>query len=236
MLKLHKEGPIHCKYIIEDNTELQDKTILMVKRDIDAQWLAGDELKQDQFKFMYSVMKIIYDSALRDALLNEKKEVIENVLPALVAYEALLVIKRILDTKEAEAKKEKEKLERDGGASKRDKPVEEPIPVVVVEPVKTTASPAKKGAQVQVVEMKSEADLAKEAERAEIQKYGVSYNKECRLQSNKFNRDSGSGSNISMMRRKSNGSEGLRSFVALTLTCSKTSKTTFCFKDSRARS
>lgn len=86
MLKMHKEGHLHCKYIIEDNAELQDKTIVMVKRDIDAQWLAGDELKQDQFKFMYSVMKIIYDSALRDALLNDKKEVIEGVLPALVAY------------------------------------------------------------------------------------------------------------------------------------------------------
>lgn len=175
MLKLHKEGHLHCKYIIEDNTELQDKTILMVKRDIDAQWLAGDELKQDQFKFMYSVMKIIYDSALRDALLNEKKEVIESVLPALVAYQALLVIKRILDVKEAEAKKEKEKLEREGGVSKRDKPVEEPVPVVVPEPVKTTtASPTKKG-QAPVVEMKSEAELAKEAEREEIKKYGVSY-------------------------------------------------------------
>lgn len=167
MLKLHKEGPLHCKYIMEDNTELQDKTIVMVKKDIDAQWLAGDELKQDQFKFMYSVMKIIYDSALRDALLNEKKEVIENVLPALIAYQALLVIKRILDTKEAEAKKEKEKLEREGGASKREKPIEEPTPVAVVEPVKTSVSPTKKG-QAQVVEMKSEAELAKEAERAEI--------------------------------------------------------------------
>jgi len=56
------------------------------------------------------------------------------------------VIKRILDVKEAEAKKEKEKLEREGGVSKRDKPVEEPVPVVVPEPVKTTtASPTKKG-------------------------------------------------------------------------------------------
>jgi hypothetical protein len=36
LLKMHKEGPLHCKYIIEDNTELQDKTILMVQRDITA--------------------------------------------------------------------------------------------------------------------------------------------------------------------------------------------------------
>ena len=30
----------------------------------------GDELKQDQFNFLYEVIKIVYDSALRDRLIN----------------------------------------------------------------------------------------------------------------------------------------------------------------------
>ncbi len=81
--------------------------------------MAGDELKQDQFKFMYRVMKIIYDSALRDMLLNEDQKVIDNVLPYLAAYEALLIIKNIFDTKEAERKKEIEKQAREGGATQR---------------------------------------------------------------------------------------------------------------------
>lgn len=72
----------------------------MVQKDNTAQWLAGDELKQDQFKFMYNVMKIIYESALKDLLLNEDQKVIDNVLPSLAAYQALLLIKGILDTKE----------------------------------------------------------------------------------------------------------------------------------------
>jgi len=174
----------------------------MVKKDIDAQWLAGDELKQDQFKFMYSVMKIIYDSALRDAMLNDKKEVIEGVLPALVAYQALLVIKRILDVKEAEAKKEKEKMEREGITSKRDmKPVEEPQPVLVQEPVKLNATAAKKGTMAPVMEMKSEAELAREAEREEIKKYGVSYTNLLLILLMDY-RGCGSGSNTSMMKRK----------------------------------
>ena len=41
----------------------------MVKRDQLAQWLVGDHLKQDQFKFFYDTAKIIYDSSLRDKLL-----------------------------------------------------------------------------------------------------------------------------------------------------------------------
>jgi len=89
-------------------------------------------------------MKIIYDSALRDMLLNEDEKVVENVLPSLAAYEALLVIKEILDTKDFERKKELEKLQRDGPLAV--KPVEEtpePTPEVTKQP--TTSSPVKKG-------------------------------------------------------------------------------------------
>jgi hypothetical protein len=85
------------------------------------------------------------------------------------------VIKRILDVKDAEIKKEKEKMEREGIISKRDaKPIEEQQPVPVTEPVKLNAT-AKKGSMAPVMEMKSEAELAREAEREEIKKYGVSY-------------------------------------------------------------
>lgn len=45
LLKMYDDGPLHCKYIIEENTELMDKTIAMVQKDLVAQWLAGDELK-----------------------------------------------------------------------------------------------------------------------------------------------------------------------------------------------
>jgi hypothetical protein len=51
--------------------------------------------------------------------MNDKKEVIETVLPSLAAYEALMIIKRILDVKEVEKRKELEKLERDGGNTMR---------------------------------------------------------------------------------------------------------------------
>ncbi len=47
LLKMHAEGPLHCKYIIENNEDLMKKTCEMVKKDVTAQWLAGDDLKQD---------------------------------------------------------------------------------------------------------------------------------------------------------------------------------------------
>lgn len=45
--KMEKDGPLMCKYIIEENKELQDLTITMVKQDHIVQWLVGDSLKQD---------------------------------------------------------------------------------------------------------------------------------------------------------------------------------------------
>jgi len=47
LTKMEKDGPLLCKYIIEENQELQDLTITMVKQDHIVQWLVGDALKQD---------------------------------------------------------------------------------------------------------------------------------------------------------------------------------------------
>ena len=63
-MKMEKAGPLFNKYIIEDNTELQDLTIAMVKKDLVVQWLMGTELKKDQFRFFFDTCKTIFDSAL----------------------------------------------------------------------------------------------------------------------------------------------------------------------------
>lgn len=76
--------------------------------------LAGDEVKRDQFKFIYNTMKVIYDSALKDYFLSDDPKVHDTVVPQLVAYHSLLLIKNIQETKDLEKKKELEKLEREG--------------------------------------------------------------------------------------------------------------------------
>jgi hypothetical protein len=45
LLKMNEDGILRCKYIIEDNTELMEKSIHMIQKDLIAQWLGGDELK-----------------------------------------------------------------------------------------------------------------------------------------------------------------------------------------------
>ena len=62
---MNQEGILRCRYIIEENEELQNKVLHMVKMDGIAQWLAGDELKRDSFKFLYSTMEIAYDCAFK---------------------------------------------------------------------------------------------------------------------------------------------------------------------------
>ena len=114
LIKMHKDGPLMIKYIIEDNEQLKEQTIKMVKSDNTAQWLMGDSLKQDQFKFFYYTMKIIYDSALKDKLVAADNNVLENVLPKLMAFKSLMIIRNIQLRKADEAKKAAEKAEATG--------------------------------------------------------------------------------------------------------------------------
>jgi 3-methyladenine DNA glycosylase AlkC len=112
LLKMHQEGPLHCKYVIENNEDLMKKTCEMVKKDVVAQWLAGDELKQDQFKFIYQTVRIMYMSALKPLVLADDKRIIETILPNLVAFRAIRQSKDILIRKKVDTKKDMEKVER----------------------------------------------------------------------------------------------------------------------------
>lgn len=68
LLKMHKLGHLRCKYIIEKNKDMANFMSEMVKMDNKIQILVGDELKQDQFEFLYDSMKVLYDSALQEKL------------------------------------------------------------------------------------------------------------------------------------------------------------------------
>jgi hypothetical protein len=79
--------------------------------------LVGDELKQDQFKFMYESMKVIYDSAVKEYLLSEDPVDLNNInhiLSKIVAFRAIMVIRNIQLRKANEFKKIKEKAEING--------------------------------------------------------------------------------------------------------------------------
>lgn len=116
LLKMRELGPDRCKYILEDNTELQTRIIDMVAQDNVVQWLAGNPLKQDQFKFIYNVGDIIFKSALKDNFLSKEKDqyerVIHDVWPKLVAYKTLLQMRDIKMRKDFDAGKIREKQER----------------------------------------------------------------------------------------------------------------------------
>lgn len=86
----------------------------MVKQDGIVQWLMQDQLKQDQFKFMYETCKVLYDSAVRDKLLANDNTTLDSVIPKLLAYRSVMVIRDIQIKQAAEKKKLREKMEREG--------------------------------------------------------------------------------------------------------------------------
>jgi len=69
----------------------------------------GDELKVDQIKFFYFTTKILFDSAVKEKLINRDKVVLETVIPNMIVFKAILVIRDIMITKMKEEKEEKEK-------------------------------------------------------------------------------------------------------------------------------
>lgn len=122
MRAMGKLGHLRIKYVVEKNEQLAGEIDAMVMKDNVVQVLMGNELKQDQFKFFYDVMKIIFDSALQKKLYDLKKEpntpcsirIEKEVIPQLIAYHSLMRIRNIQMRKYDEAKKAKEKAEAMG--------------------------------------------------------------------------------------------------------------------------
>ena len=63
---------------------------------------------------MYETCKVLYDSAVRDKLLANDVTVLDSVLPKLLAYRSVMVIRDIQLKQAAEKKKLREKMEREG--------------------------------------------------------------------------------------------------------------------------
>jgi len=171
LLKLNKLGPLFVKYIIEQNTELQTRAIKVCKFDNIVQVLLGDELKQDQFEFMYNSMKVIYDSPLQEHLINiykaTDKTMTEVVIPEIVAYKAIMRIRDIQLTKAAEIRHEKEKLERKGPQEAPPEETEEqPKEEVKEDPV------AKAKLENDPAYLAEQARLKEEADKKERETYG----------------------------------------------------------------
>ena len=55
----------------------------------------GNTTKQDQFRFLYDSIKIIYDSVLKDKLLNEDPIILEQTIPKIVAFCSVMQIRNI---------------------------------------------------------------------------------------------------------------------------------------------
>lgn len=100
LLHLQEKGHLWRRYIIENNTKLENDFIEVLKCDNLVQTLLGDELKQDQFEFLYDTVKIVYDCALQSDLVNMNKpngnkRIGEIVIPELVAFKAIMKIRDI---------------------------------------------------------------------------------------------------------------------------------------------
>ena len=107
---------------------------------------------------------------MRDLLLNEEPKVVENVIPNLVAFHSILLIRNILDTKDNEKKKELEKMEREGKKVTFSE-VEEEKKATVEETIMNKRIQDKMSHSTTSA-FNTDAQKEKEIQRVEIERYG----------------------------------------------------------------
>mmetsp|Transcript_46190 Transcript_46190/g.61151 ORF Transcript_46190/g.61151 Transcript_46190/m.61151 type:complete len:529 (+) Transcript_46190:35-1621(+) len=110
---MHKAGPLHCSYYVERNLAMTKKIYELVRQYNIVGILAGDELKRDQFKFIYKIHDMVYSCALKDYYLTSAPNSVvrETVIPELTVFFTMLHVRDIDDKKRSDDLKKKKKAE-----------------------------------------------------------------------------------------------------------------------------
>lgn len=178
LLNMRKAGELRARYSMPLNYELKALLFNMVESDKVVQWLMGDTLKQDQFRFLYEVQKVVYNTCLKDVMLDEKLNavVLSEVIPQMCAFMTMKNILRIQREKAADEKADSERQKRKAllmaetgitfSEEKEPEPEED-----------NKKAKAKKGGKKKEEIDPEELERRKEAKKleAEIAKYGVSH-------------------------------------------------------------
>jgi len=116
--ELHNNGFLHFYYVIERNRTLQELVIELIRQYNIVKLLAGDDLKRDQFKFMYRMQEKVYNCALKNTFVNRNKDspeaILNKVIPELTVFHTMMHIRDVDDRKALDIeKKAKKKAERE---------------------------------------------------------------------------------------------------------------------------
>ena len=100
--------------------------------------MGSNAIRRDQLKFVYNTVKIIFDSPLREILIDDKQNVnmVEEVIPMFIAFNCLKQMREIEKKKAADLNAIREKRVRKGLSP-------DPEPEVVEQKVEEV-TPAKK--------------------------------------------------------------------------------------------
>ena len=76
---------------------MRDLIFAMVESDKIVQWLMGDKKRQDQLRFLYEVCKVIFETCLKDTMIDDTKNqtVLEQIIPPLCSFMTMKNILRI---------------------------------------------------------------------------------------------------------------------------------------------
>ena len=92
ILDLNRLGFLRSRYVMKENAELMKRVIHSVACDQTSQWVGANQLRRDQLKFVYDIMKKMFDSPLREFLVEEKNgaTIISDAFPQYLSFHALM--------------------------------------------------------------------------------------------------------------------------------------------------
>ena len=159
---MYLKGPLRCSYYVERNVEMSKKVFALVNKYNIVKILAGDDLKRDQFKFIYAIHDKVYNCALKDIYLNNKQSgnCFQSVIPELTVFKAMLHIRDVDDRKANDAIKKQKKAEERAalGLSEEE---EEELVLDIPQPEKTKKGKKKVEIDPEVIEQARQVALFK---------------------------------------------------------------------------
>ena len=169
---MHKLGPLRCSYYVERNLKMTHKIMALVHQYNIVKVLMGDEIKRDQFMFLYQVHLQVYSSALKDTYLNPKQHraIMEKVIPELTTFKAMLLIRDIDDRKASDIEKKQKKKEERAALGLSEEESEELVLDIPQPVVKAGSRKKKVEIDPEVIEAARQVALKKK----ELATYGVS--------------------------------------------------------------
>lgn len=122
LVKLYSLGFDFWKQPLSNNSKFLDNVAELMAKESKAEFLLGSPLARDQSNFIFKICKEIFNSKIKDGLMNKETKLMDKTIPQLVLLKSMVRINKIFNKKREDFLKHKTvtKTALDGSNKKLD--------------------------------------------------------------------------------------------------------------------